>query len=358
MVLAIGGTLPFFAVVAIARATAQGYGRFSRLAALQLVEVATKVGVGLAFAAIGYGAVGATLGFLAGGIVGASFGLWTLVVTFRVPPVGVVQMESPRSAGAMFAALFGLAVLLNQDLLAVKLFAPERVLAGYYQAALMLANVPYFLVSSTLVPVLFTRLARTANLAETWPDLVHVLRLVLVFAVPVELVAALRPELVLRLLLPERYVAAAPLLQVMALGNCALMLTAVVSASFEALGRAIVPARILLVTCAIEAVGLAAFVPQFRALGAVALFAASAAASAFVLAIMYLREARPAMSGQPARSLVGPAGAILAVIAFWIISDAVGGTVAGIVLAGSAYLYIVYAMRILPLRPAGMGERG
>jgi O-antigen/teichoic acid export membrane protein len=354
IVAAVAGTLPFFAIVAIARAAAQGYARFSRLAGLQLAEVTSKVVAGLLLAALGFGAIGATLGFFVGALVGACLGIATLVVTFGVRPIGPVAMVSPRSAGAMFGALLGLALLLNEDLLAVKLFGGNRALAGYYQAALMLANVPYFLVSSTLVPVLFTRVSRHSTISETWASVADVLRVAVVFVIPFEIVLAIRPVEVLAFFLPAKYAASAPLLQVMAIGNAAVIVTVILSAAFQAIGRAAVPAMILLVTCLVEGVTLAIVVPDLQAAGAVIVFATAAVASLIVTAGAYIREANVHIDARAAAWILRLAAASIMGVA---VGNAVGGAILSIVVAGLVYFSLVFALGIVAPRLTPLLER-
>ena len=73
-------TLPLFATISVARATAQGWRRFGVIAALQVAEVTTKTVTGLALAAAGFGAVGAITGFTVGGVVAATMGIGVLVM--------------------------------------------------------------------------------------------------------------------------------------------------------------------------------------------------------------------------------------------------------------------------------------
>ena len=157
-------TLPLFATISVARAAAQGWRRFGVIAALQVAEVTTKTVAGLALAAAGFGAVGAIAGFTVGGVVAAAMGLGVLVM-LGVRATGRRRLPVASDLAPMFGTLLGLALLLNVDLLAVKSLAGDRAVAGHYQAAIILANAPYFLATSALIPPLYAS-------AASHPDLV------------------------------------------------------------------------------------------------------------------------------------------------------------------------------------------
>jgi O-antigen/teichoic acid export membrane protein len=195
----------------------------------------------------------------------------------------------------MFGTLLGLALVFNLDFFAVKLLVPDRAVSGQYQAAILLASAPYFFVSSVIVPILFTRLARHATLADTREGIAQALRLTTVLLFPVAVLLVAVPTEVLDLFFPPAYKAASPILSMMAIGNGALILLTILATSFQATGRTAIPARIILSAVAIEFLVLAVVVPQGGAPAAVASFVAATTSCAALLAVLYVRSAHIAV---------------------------------------------------------------
>lgn len=281
-------TLPLLACLGIVRATAQGLERFGLLAAMQLVETCVRVAAGLALVRAGLGPGGAALGFLVGALVAAALGVWLLQYHLGVGLFGPLRWPTARSAGELFGALLGFALLLNLDLIALKLLeGTERALIGQYQAAVVLANTPYYLVAA-LLPVLFTRVARGGSPAASAGPVGRALRLILLLVVPIELALASVPEIALGLLFPPGYVAGAPALRLLALGNCAVVVVAVLSTALQALGRACVPAWIFGAALLLEVLALQWAVPRWQGWGAAGVFLATALLVAGLLGGCYL----------------------------------------------------------------------
>lgn len=349
--------LPLISVVTVARAAAQGAERFGVVAALQLIEVLVKAAGGVAMAAMGFGAAGAIAGFTLGALVAAGLGLAVLARQLAVGLRGAVRWPNLRGARAMFGAVLGLSLLLNLDLAALKLLAgAERALVGYYQAGLVLANTPYFLMSA-LMPMLFTRASQAGSLAAARPHTGDALRKALVFLIPIELGMALAPEAVLGLLFPAGYGAGAELLRLLALGNCAVILALPLANALQATGQAQIVARALLGVAAVESLALWAVVPRWGGAGAAGAFLAAAWAALAALLLCH-RAGSGAWGlwgrGWPARyaaALLAGGGAFAAALAAGL------PALAAALVAGPLYLALVVSMRLVEL-PAGLRAAG
>lgn len=283
--------LPCIALSNVARGAAQGAERFGAVAAIQTLEVVGKTTAGLPLVLLGFGPTGGIAGLLIGSAIAAALGLWVIG-----PLIGRQEhrrMDLPHLTAAlpMFGSLLALALLLNLDLMSVKLFAPQdRALAGYYQAATMLANIPCYLVSSALIPLLFARLARAGNLEATRGIVGSGLKLIILFIVPIELALALAPGAALGLLFPSAYAPAMDLLRFVALSRAALLIVTLLSAAYQATGSANVAARVLLAACASEAVALLLGVPLWGGPGAAGVALAASAGAALALGAAYCRS--------------------------------------------------------------------
>ena len=339
-------TLPLFATISVARAAAQGWRRFGFIAALQVAEVTTKTVAGLALAAAGLGAVGAIAGFTVGGVVAAAMGIGVLAM-LGIRATGGRRRPEGSDLAPMFGALLGLALLLNVDLLAVKSLAGDRALAGHYQAAIILANAPFFLATSALIPPLYAAAASHADLSSSRPLLGRALATATVLILPFELLLIAVPEVVLAILFPPEYADAAPILRIMAVGNGLLMLAALVAATFQAVGRAAVPARIFLVLAAIEVPVLLLAVPAGGGQAAVITFASVSGLALAALGAAYLRAVRVdtrQVLGWCTRLLVAIAAGLAVALGMRVLAGVIPAMAAG----GVVYLGAAASMRILP----------
>lgn len=282
--------LPFIAVAAVTRHAAQGVESFGTAAVIVVLEVLGKAIAGLALIVAGFGVGGAVAGFALGGLLAAIVGLAFVGRHFEMKVVGPVRFIPLLAALPVFGASLGLALLLNLDLLAVKLLVSDREQAGFYQASTVLANAPYYLAAAALVPVMFTRLAGVSGDRERWALVAGTLRRCAIFLLPVEALLIVAPELALRAFFPDLYAEGAGVLRLLALGNGMMLIVAVLVAVFQATGQARRPAIALLCTTAIEAAVLRAIVPSRHSEGAALVFVLAAAAALLILIVLYRKR--------------------------------------------------------------------
>jgi len=340
-------TLLFISVIATSAASLQGAERFGMLAAIQSIEIVCKAVAGIALVLRGFGAAGALAGFLVGAVVAAALGLYFVVRELDVRPWGAVDLPPRGMVGPMFGALLGLALLQNLDLASVKLFSGGgRTLTGYYQAATILANTPYYLVSAAIVPILMPQLARFDTLQATRHRIAEALRLVMVLVVPLEVVLAFVPYEALDLLFRAKYAPAAPTLRMLAAGNSALMALAVLAVGFQATGHARIPARILLSVTLGEALILYAVVPHWHAEGAASVFVTASTLSLVALGMAYLR----ALGQNRTRRTVSWLARYVAAVTTGALIGAAFASIGGIAGVAVGMGYVGYLAALLPLR--------
>ena len=282
-------SLPFISLIAIVQATAQGMERFPAVAGIQVSEILCKAIAGVIFVRMGFGAAGAIAGFLVGAIFGTMVGFVILKRHLKFRFVGSIERISWGVAGPMFGSLIGIGILLNLDILMLKLFqGDDRALTGYYQAGIVLANAPYYLVASALTPVLFTQLARVKTVTAASGPIAEALKLIALLIIPIEGMLMAAPSTALALFFPHAYAPGAPALRMLAIGNAILIVVVTLSTAFQAVGLAKIPARFLLGVTAIESVALRLIVPHARAIGAATIFAVASLAVLLGLAASYL----------------------------------------------------------------------
>ena len=348
----------FISLAATARGCAQGSERFAMVASLQVTEIVCKVLAGTALVLLGFGVTGAVAGFLIGGLAATTLGFYYLICRLRVRLWGGIELPTLHLAGPMFIALLGLSLLLNLDVIALKLLTQERALVGYYQAGIVLANAPYYLVTVGFVQVLFVRLARLKNIPATREAVGEALSVIVTLILPIEMVMMIVPEQALLALFPDAYASGAPALRLLALGNALLILAAVLSAAFQAVGRAKVPALVLLAVVLLESLVLRMIVPTRGATGAASVFATAAAIALLALGTVYLREANLETIKRVAAWLFRYAIAIGVGAAIGSITFGLGlGLNPAVLFGGACYLASAIFLRLIdPLALLGKGS--
>jgi len=348
-------SFPFISLAATARGGVQGSERFGMVASLQFVEIFGKVLAGTVLVLLGFGVAGAVAGFLIGGLAASALGSYFLVNKLGVRLRGALELPALHVVAPMFGALLGLGLLLNLDLVGLKLFSGERALVGYYQAGIVLANAPYYLVMAALVPILFVQVARLDSISATPKTLGETLRFTLALVIPIELLLMIFPQATLTTLFPSTYAPGAPSLPLLAVGNTLLILVGLLSATFQAIGRAGVPALVLLVVACVEPIVLRMVVPTQEALGAASVFIGASATALLCLGAVYLREIDVESIGRAISWLCRYVAALgtCAIAGYAVFSAGLGGELA-VVVGVACYLGAAIALRLVALPQPGL----
>jgi O-antigen/teichoic acid export membrane protein len=344
---ATAATLPFIAIAATGRGRAQGSGRFGASALVQAGEVALRVVFGSVVALLGGGVVEIVMAFVAAAMLASLLSLLLgLPVAIR-RLIGPMRRPDLRAVLPTFGGLLGVSLLLTLDLIALALIPGDRATVGYYQACLVLANAPFYLVTSAFVPVLVHAAASAGSLRAARPALTRTVQLALLVAVPLELVLALFPHQALALTFPTGYATLAGPLRVLAAGNAALVLVSIMVATFQAVGQPRIGAQIVVTVVVLEPAALAIAVPRYGATGAAATFLAAAAAALLGLAFRYARTATDAPASRAvARWCVRYASGIAVLVVAAALARGAGAAAAGLVLLPLA----AYTLALAPLR--------
>lgn len=314
LLLAVGGTLQF---------ALQGRLAFGSFALLHASKSLNKLVFGAALVMLGFGVAGSVGGLVAGGVVLVVAAWWLLR---KHAPDALVDGDVPRETRrrflaytlTVFAGSFALTLLMSLDLLGVKYLAPpgdSDLFAAHYQVATILTKAPLWAVLASL-SVLFPLLSRAAarEPAAASKLLQKVLRWMLLALAPLTLALAAFPGLVLGVLFPRAYADAAPVLAVSAVGMAALALTLVLTRALQATGRTRVPGAALVVSVALQAALLVAWVPRYGALGAALATAAGSFAGCALVLAAAARPFRLRVGARDVVSLVVSLAAMAAVV--------------------------------------------
>jgi O-antigen/teichoic acid export membrane protein len=264
----------------------QGWLLQGQLAVVRVTEVLVKLCIGILLVVIGFGAVGAIAGFLAGAIVST-----VLAATFlRGFPMSIrgrwIDRRVVSAAGPFFITMVGFALLSQVDLLTLKAFSSSSsadFLAGQYQVAVILGRIPFF-AGLALFGAVFPHVSRTAGRSsESHAFAGLAFKYTILFLLPIGLTFAVVPDELIRLLFSSRYDASAEALAMVAVAMTVLTLGFGCATLLQAQGRHSLPALTLAAAVPVQIAAAALAVPTFGMMGAAG---ALALASALVLVLL------------------------------------------------------------------------
>lgn len=301
----VGLTTALLALRAVLNGAARGLYAYQPVALNLVGEVLVKMLVGLWLAKMGAGAGGVLVGFAAGAGLSLLHALWVLR--------GAQLFQGGRRLGAwqdrrivgdtlpLFAGMLGVALMLNLDVLGLKLLnqgSRGDELAGFYQAAVILARTPVFL-AQALTMVLFSYAASSAATGAPGNYLRLAVKSWARLLLPGGLALMLAPQAALRLFFPLRYQQGELALQIAAAGCLLLALVTLLSGVLQAIGRRKVAALASGLAVAAQLAVLAWLAPTWGALGA-ALSLLVAGATALLALAPSLSKSIPHRDGLPA----------------------------------------------------------
>jgi O-antigen/teichoic acid export membrane protein len=268
-------TVVLLAARSVINGVARGLYRFGAVGANLIGEVLVKILVGLGLVAVGFGVVGVMAGFVFGAAASLVHSWWIVRPARMWRGKGWFDRRVVVVTLPLFASLLGTALMLNLDVLGLKLLSPAGLadeLSGFYQAAVILARTPVYL-AQALTLVLFSYVAgarRQPGPAKrrVGQYLGTVTRSWVKFLLPAGLILFLAPRTALLLFFPVHYQAAASALQLAAAGGALLALVNMVNGVLQASGERGRPAAVTAAATAAQIVVLYWLVPRLGVLGA------------------------------------------------------------------------------------------
>lgn len=266
----------FVAVVIFSQAFYQVYTQFlsgvhhfNRQAALTSLYAVAKLAGALALIFV-FGVYGAFAGFIVGGAVAAAAGwYWTRKVGGN--EYTQLPLKSFLSfAGTYVLILVGLQLLMSLDLFMVKAFLQDDVQAGYYNAAVTLSRISYFILQGLTFIILpsvsaLTRPGMSRDKAASF--IRDVLRYLIALIVPSVALAAATSKNLIILFLSREYLPAAPLLTILMVGLGALAFYLLLITIVAGAGKAKVGLYITIGIILLSALLGVTLIPQFGLIG-------------------------------------------------------------------------------------------
>ncbi|MHC1597834.1 MAG: oligosaccharide flippase family protein [Methermicoccaceae archaeon] len=304
----------------VLRGALQGLFRFKELSSIQVLEPALKLTIAVLLVWFGLGVRGAIYAILLSSVLvtGVSMTLfrqmglvsWALgrlgsVRTLTLPLRRVLATDLFVYSPPIFLGLFGITILLNIDVVSLKLLGGEgaNVNIGLYQAAIVIGKMPYFL-SSVVLNVMFPYISHYALEGELMAQYARrTMKYLLVFLIPLPLIMLLVPSEVITLIYPHVYMQGARALRVYALASMCVVVGLGFMRILQAAGRPVRPALAMLAALVVDGVLLCLLVPAFSIVGA-ALSTLGAALCFLVLCAAAFSRAIPMGVGRRAAHYV------------------------------------------------------
>lgn len=301
----VGLTTFLLAVRSVINGAARGLYRFTPVALNLVGEVAVKVAFGLALVAAGVGVEGVMVAFTLGAAASLVHSLWIVRSAKLFQGRGWFDRLTLVNTGPLFVGMLGTALMLNLDVLGLKLLSPAGQgdhLAGLYQAAIILARTPVF-IAQALTLVLFSYAAgQRGDLQDPSQKFIpygrSALKSWLRLLVPGALVLILAPQSALSLFFPEQYHAALVPLQVGAAGGLLLALSTLLIGVYQAEGKRRQPAIASGIAVIVQIISLILLVPALGTMGAAISLLLAGAVSLIGLAPLIWSEIKPPLTAK------------------------------------------------------------
>lgn len=247
-----------------------GLHRFHKQASLTTLYAIAKLAaaIGLIYTFHLYGALA---GFALGGIIAAIIGWWWTRSVGGSKQYTLPTKELLSFAGAYVFMMVGLQVLMSLDLFMVKAILKDDVAAGYYNAAVTLSRIPYFLLqglSFILLPSVsaLTKPGESHDKAAAF--IRDTLRYLIAIIVPSVALAATTSRELVTLFFSKEFLAAGPILTVLIIGLGALAFYLLMANIVAGAGKPKVAFGITLIMIAVSAVIGAIAIPKMGLYGA------------------------------------------------------------------------------------------
>ncbi|MBI1833818.1 MAG: oligosaccharide flippase family protein [Candidatus Andersenbacteria bacterium] len=198
-----------------------GLHRFNRQALLTIIYAIAKLAgaVALLYA---FDVFGAFSGFAIGGVIAAMLGwYWTRATRNKKTTAKLPLKEFLSFAGMYVLILAGLQLLMSIDLFMVKSLLRDDVQAGYYNAAVTLSRISYFLLqglSFIVLPSVSKLTKPGASQTQAVSFISRMLRYLIALIIPSITLAAATSEQLVILFFSSSFVPGAPALTVLMLG--------------------------------------------------------------------------------------------------------------------------------------------
>lgn len=222
----------------INRGTIQGLEKFKSLSFLGIIEVGFKILLAILLVKIGLGVKGALGAMILAGAAAYFLAFLPLGDILKEKKEVLEKAEIAKMARyfpPVFLTILLLSLLFQVDVILVKhFFSPEA--AGDYGALALIARIVFFLVSP-IIAVMFPLVAGAENIIQAQSFLKKTLLAILFLSLPVLFFYFLFPEIVIKMLISDKFIQVSPFLGWLGLAIFFYGLVQVFSQYFLSLGK-------------------------------------------------------------------------------------------------------------------------
>jgi len=282
--------IPVMAVYTIFLGYLSGKGRFGQRALVVLIYCVVKVAAVFLLAYMGFGVKGAIAAYLIGALSGAMLSFYFARgrdKSFEDFPV------SRMIAFALPIIFYSGAkdLIMNLDLMFVKVMLQENSAAGIYTAAMMLTKVPHviFLAFAIILLPAVSKATSAGDAALTSRYIATALKYLLILLLPILFFLAAVPQEVMQLVYSDQYTAAGEVLAVLIFGISFMTVFSVLASVVTGAGRPRTAMTMVLVLVPLDVVLNLILIPRYALRGA-ALATTITCFLGMLIALLYVRQ--------------------------------------------------------------------
>ncbi len=261
--------IPIVAVHSLLLGYLSGTGRFGQRALVVIVYCVVKVFAVFVLIYLGFGVKGAIFAYLLGALSGF------ILSVYFTHDQGKISENFPASQMIAFTLpliFFSGAknLLMNLDLLFVKVMIQDSSAAGYYTAAMMLTKVPHviFLAFSIILLPAVSKATSVGDGVQTSRYINSCLKYLLILLLPILLFLAAAPHEVMELVYSEQYMAAAEALAILIFGISFITVFSVLTTVVTGAGRPKTALAMVMVLVPLDIVLNLVLIPRYALRGA------------------------------------------------------------------------------------------
>lgn len=297
MIFLIWAILLSFSVEFVFSGLLQGFFKFENIAIAYLIEYVIKVVVAVFLVLLGGGAFYGLLGYLIGMVFGILYEIFILRRFKFWREKGWTNAHINRFVIPLFFGTFGASILMNIDLILLRLLLNSDQLAGEYQAVITLSRIPVYLLG-TVGGAIFPYISyRTAQGGKPYELIGKALKFSILLALPIAVSFTLIPEGWLSAIYPN-YISGAWVVRILAGGYFFLALVVILISSFQALNKPKIPALVLPIVVIIDIIIIVILGSLFGMAG-IAWGTTTSCLMGFVILLVIYRQCCPPSKTRP-----------------------------------------------------------
>jgi len=332
----------------------QGLFKFKLLRVIRIVDMLVVVVVAVLLVVLGFGSLGAILGFVASAVVCTLLGVYFTRGDKSLPMGSWMNKEVYAYAWPMLLGGISVNILMLIDILGVKFFigGNSNIMAGYYQASLVIARLPVFLMTGAVIEAFFPFISYYSQQKERVEQYVAKLnKYVFIFIFPIHLILFVLSKQIIGIFYPEVYIVAASPLSILSIGMFFLVLALIFSRTFQAANKPKIPAPTLSGVIILQIVLLYFLVPRYGLDGAAFSTTIASIAGFIGLFFQYMRYYKCSIKVKDVLKVAFSSIILLGILYVFSEFNLIL-LILGVALGLTAYIVILAGLRFLDYRDA------